>query len=127
MPPCLACLRPIQGLTPGLPPVCGDCWAAMTPADRARIMSDEQTRDLLRKMLDRLDADWTIADNLTQIGRISKAAENIAREAKAQSNSVDDLHGDVLQFLKFFKLVIEGRDKGDDDEPWRESLGDSDG
>lgn len=99
----------------------------MTPADRARIMSDEQTRDLLRKMLDRLDADWTIADNLTQIGRISKAAENIAREAKAQSNSVDDLHGDVLQFLKFFKLVIENGRGGNDDEPWRESLEDSDG
>lgn len=94
----------------------------MTPGDRARVMSDEQTRDLLRKMLDRLDTDWTQADNLTQIGRISKAAENIAREAKAQSSLVDDLHSDVLQFLKFFKLVIDGRK--DNHEPWRESLED---
>ncbi len=96
----------------------------MTPGDRARVMSDEQTRDLLRKMLDRLDDDWSHVDNLTTMGRIGKAAEAIAREAKAQSNSVDDLHGDVLQFLKFFKLVIENGRGGDDDEPWRESLED---
>lgn len=90
-------------------------------------MSDEQTRDLLRKMLTRLDDDWSHADNLTTMGRIGKAAERMAKEARTMANSVDDMHGDVLTFLKFFKLVIEGRDKGDDDEPWRESLGDSDG
>lgn len=127
MPPCLACLRPIQGLTPGLPPICGECWSSLSVEGRMRAMSDEQTRDLLRKMLDRLDDDWSHVDNLTTMGRIGKAAERMAREAKTMASSVDDMHGDVLQFLKFFKLVIDGRDKGDDDEPWRESLEDSDG
>ncbi len=85
-------------------------------------MSDEQTRDLLRKMLDRLDADWTQADNLTQIGRIAKAAERAAKESGTQSSTLDDIRTDVIMFLRWLKQNIKsGGDDGD--EPWRESLG----
>lgn len=64
----------------------------------------------------------------SQLGSIAKAFENFGRILKSPAGEFDDLIGEAKKLLRMLQGRVQQaseRDK-DDDEPWRESLRDSD-
>lgn len=107
MPLCYSCLRPLKGHSPVVP-VCIDCWPKLSEGDRARLMSDNETRLTLRAILAQLQGN-------SETEQLERAADKIELHAKRQAEEIAAVRQEVLSFLEW---VRERMETGDD-EPWR--------
>ncbi len=124
--PCLGCNAALDGWEPEKAQMCQACWDSMSPAEHATFLQTSQMLVALKSISGRqMVYDRDQESTYTALGGIGKSHERFMRLAKQVADELDSQMGRIESTLRAVKKIIERETGGDDDdEDWRESLGD---
>lgn len=134
---CICCWLAVCKWVDGIPHVCKECRAKLTPGDMAAIITAMRQTELLQDIRGQLDIISRQAEgDENQLGSIAKAFENCFRTIKLPAGKANEFFNQAAALVRLLHEQAEraqerdggGGDDGDDDddEPWSKPWKDGD-